>query len=56
MKITYAKAKEIAIGIADNLGVATDTAGHISSEDWIVDEYVFTITAGGKFHLLAPKI
>ena len=49
MKITYQQAKEAAIVLADTLGVMTDTAGHISGEYWSMDDYVFEITAGGKF-------
>ncbi len=49
MSITYQQAKEAAIDLADSLGVLTDTAGHLSGEYWSVDDYVFEITAGGKF-------
>ncbi len=49
MKISYAQAQEAAIDLADTLGVMTDTAGHVSGESWILDDYVFEITAGGKF-------
>jgi len=49
MKITYEQAKEAAINMADNLGCDTDTAGFLSGEYWSMDEYVFEITAGGKF-------
>jgi hypothetical protein len=54
-KITYQQAKEIAIGLADNLGVATDTAGHISGEEWCIDEYIFVITAGGRFEFIVSE-
>lgn len=54
MKITYCQAKEAAIELADALGVATDTAGHISGEDWTMDDYMFTITAGSKFTFTVP--
>ncbi len=49
MKLTYQQAKEAAIGMAETLGVFTDTAGHVSGESWSMDDYVFEITAGGKF-------
>jgi len=49
MKITYEQAKEAAINMADNLGCDTDTTGFLSGEYWSMDEYVFEITAGGKF-------
>ena len=55
MKITYQQAKEAAIELADALGVATDTAGHISGEYWSMDDYVFEITAGGKFKFEVPE-
>ena len=54
MKITYQQAKEAAINLADELGVSTNTAGHISGEWWCIDEYVFDITAGGKFQFRVP--
>ena len=49
MKISYRQAQEAAIDLADTLGVFTDTAGHVSGEFWNMDDYVFEITAGGKF-------
>ena len=54
MKITYQQAKEAAIDLAETLGVMTYTAGHISGESWSVDDFVFEITAGGKFRFEVP--
>lgn len=55
MKITYQEAKEAAINLADTLGVMTDTTDHISGEYWSMDDYVFEITAGGKFKFEIPE-
>lgn len=55
MNITYNQAKEAAINLAENLGMFTDTAGHVSGEHWSTDDYVFVITAGGKFKFEVPE-
>lgn len=49
MKISYQDAKEAAINLAADLGEKTTTTGHLSGEHWSIDDYVFEITAGGKF-------
>lgn len=49
MKITYEQAKEVAINITENLGCALDVTGYVSGGHWSIDDYVFEITAGGKF-------
>lgn len=55
MKITYQQAKEEAINLASNLGDTLDVAGHISGEYWSMDDFVFVVTAGGKFKFEIPE-
>lgn len=54
MKITCQQAKEIAINLAAMLSDDLDVTGHVSGEYWSMDDYVFVITAGGKFKFEIP--
>ena len=54
MHITYQQAKEAAINLAADLGEKVEAIDYISAEYWSIDDYVFVITAGGKFKFEIP--
>ncbi len=55
MTITYQQAKDVAIDLSISLTETLDVAGHISAEYWSMDDYVFVITASGKFKFEVPE-